>query len=156
MKKLLSIVFALSVLTAGIFAQDAANDLANAAADLALDAGKKTAEFAVDQTKEALDQLPTGTWIDSNWNAHWVLDMGKVILCDSVTGEEIYSFTKENTENWKLTPSKEGLSLSFYCAETERAYKITKPITLSSDLELYVNPDWTDEDYNVTIKFVKK
>ena len=156
MKKLLSIIFALSVLTAGIFAQDIATDFANVAKDAALDGAKFAADKAVDATAQALEQIPDGTWIDSNWNAHWVMDMGKVILKDSVTGEVIYTFTKENTKDFKLTPSKEDITLSFYCAETERAYKIRKPYTLSSDLELFIEPDWTDEDYNVTIKYVKK
>ena len=82
MKKLLSIVFALSVLTAGIFAQDATTEFAEKAADFSLDAAKKTAEFAVDQTKEALKdvEFPTGTWTDSNWNANWVMDVAKVHL----------------------------------------------------------------------------
>ena len=155
MKKLLSIVFALSVLTAGIFAQDATTEFAEKAADFSLDAAKKTAEFAVDQTKEALKdvEFPTGTWTDSNWNADWVMDVAKVHLYDSVSGELIYTFTKDNTENFKFVPSKDGVSLTFTCKETHRSYKITKPLTLDKDLQLFINPDWTDEDYNVTLKF---
>ena len=155
MKKLLSIVFALSVLTAGIFADGALDDFAKKAADATLDAGIETAKFAAEATKDALKdvEFPTGTFTDANWNAEWVLDAAKVHLYDATTGELIYTFTKDNTEGFKFVPSKDGLSLEFYCAETERFYKITKPITLADDLKLFINPDWTDEDYNVTLKF---
>ena len=68
-----------------------------------------------------------------------------IIPTDDTTFEDIIS----------ATPSKEGLVLSFSCAETERAYKFIKPITLSTDLEMEIDPEWTDEDYKVTIKFSK-
>lgn len=99
-------------------------------------------------------EFPTGTWIDENWDAKWVFAKDKVELFDG-KGDLVYTFTKDNTVDFKLTPSKEGLILSFSCAETERAYKFIKPITLSTDLEMEIDPDWTDEDYKVTIKFSK-
>ena len=99
-------------------------------------------------------EFPTGTWIDENWDAKWVFAKDKVELYD-VDGALVYTFTKDTTEDFKLTPSTEGLVLSFTCAETERAYKFIKPISLSTDLEMVINPDWTDEDYKVTIKFSK-
>ena len=99
-------------------------------------------------------EFPTGTWIDENWDAKWVFAKDKVELFDG-KGDLVYTFTKDNTVDFKLTPSKEGLILSFSCAETERAYKFIKPITLSTDLEMEIDPEWTDEDYKVTIKFSK-
>lgn len=99
-------------------------------------------------------EFPTGTWIDENWDAKWVFAKDKVELFDG-KGDLVYTFTKDNTVDFKLTPSKEGLVLSFSCAETERAYKFIKPITLSTDLEMEIDPEWTDEDYKVTIKFSK-
>jgi len=98
--------------------------------------------------------FPTGTWIDENWDAKWVFTKEKVELFD-VNGDLVYTFTLDNTQDFKLAPSQEGLVLSFYCAETERGYKFTKPLTLTTDLEMEINPDWTDEDYKVTIKFKK-
>ena len=68
---------------------------------------------------------------------------------------ELTEHLKANTKDFKLTPSTKGLTLSFYCAETERDYKFTKPITLSTDLDMEINPDWTDENYKVAIKFSK-
>ena len=98
--------------------------------------------------------FPTGTWVDAKWDASWVFSTDKVELFDK-DGELVFIFTQNNTKDFKLTPSKDGLVLSFYCAETERGYKFTKPLTLSTDLEMEINPDWTDEDYKVTIKFKK-
>ena len=99
-------------------------------------------------------EFPTGTWIDENWDAKWVFAKDKVELYD-VNGALVYTFTKDTTKDFKLVPSTEGLVLSFSCPETERAYKFIKPITLSTDLEMVINPDWSDEDYKVTIKFSK-
>ena len=99
-------------------------------------------------------EFPTGTWIDENWDAKWVFAKDKVELFDA-KGDLVYTFTKDNTVDFKLTPSAKGLVLSFSCAETERAYKFTKPVSLSTDLEMEIDPEWTDEDYKVTIKFSK-
>ena len=99
-------------------------------------------------------EFPTGTWIDENWDAKWVFTGDKVELYD-VDNALVYTFTYDNTEDFKLTPTAEGLVLSFSCAETNRAYKFIKPITLSADLEMIIDPDWTDKDYEVTIKFSK-
>ena len=99
-------------------------------------------------------EFPTGTWIDENWDAKWVFAKDKVDLFDG-KGDLVYTFTKDNTVDFKLTPSKEGLILSFSCAETQRSYKFIKPVTLSTDLEMEIDPEWTDEDYKVTIKFSK-
>ena len=95
-----------------------------------------------------------GTWQDSKWNANWTFSAdGKIILTDSVTGEEYFTFTDSNVTNYKLDASTSGVSISFYCKETGRAYKFTKPITLNADLDMKINPDWTDTDYDTSIKF---
>lgn len=100
----------------------------------------------------AADEFPTGTWIDENWDAKWVFAGDKVELYDE-NDDLVYTFTYDNTTDFKLVPTTEGLVLSFTCAETNRSYKFIKPITLSADLEMVINPDWTDKDYEVTIKF---
>lgn len=97
-----------------------------------------------------------GTWQDSNWNADWTFTGdGKIILADSTTGEEVFTFTDENVQDFKIDAGKTGLSVSFKCSETERSYKFTKPIALNADLNMHIDPDWTDEDYDVKIKFKK-
>ena len=64
-----------------------------------------------------------GTWQDSNWNADWTFTGdGKIILADSTTGEEVFTFTDENVQDFKIDAGKTGLSVSFKCSETERSY----------------------------------
>ena len=71
-----------------------------------------------------------GTWQDPKWDADWTFSAdGHIVLSLSSTGEKIFDFK-----------------------ETERAYKFTKGVSLSTDLDMVINPDWTDEDYNVSIK----
>ena len=57
-----------------------------------------------------------GTWQDSNWNADWTFTGdGKIILADSTTGEEVFTFTDENVQDFKIDAGKTGLSVSFKC-----------------------------------------
>ena len=107
--------------------------------------------FAV--TAVCADDFPTGKWLDENWNGIWEFEVGNSVKLLDTEGNLIYNFTKDKIQNFRIWPTEKGLSLSFYCPETARAYEFIKPITLSADLELVVNPDWTDEDYSTTIKF---
>lgn len=104
----------------------------------------------------AEDSFPTGSWIDSNYNAEWVFGIdGKVELRDSVSGDLIFSFTKDKIKDYKLSATKDGLTMSFTCPKTSRKYKFTKPLTLSTDLIMEIDPDWTDTNYKTNIKFKK-
>lgn len=95
-----------------------------------------------------------GTWQDSNWNANWTFGAdGKITLSDSVSGNTIYTFDDSNVQNFKLDAGTSGVSVSFSCKDTERAYKFTKPLTLNSDLDMHIDPEWTTKDYDVKIKF---
>lgn len=95
-----------------------------------------------------------GTWKDAKWDANWTFTAdGKIVLTKASSGESVYTFTDNNVQNFRLDAGTKGVSVSFKCAETERAYKFTKPLTLSADLDMTVNPDWTDTDYDTTIKF---
>ncbi len=95
-----------------------------------------------------------GTWKDSKWDANWNFNAdGKIILSKASSGEEVFTFTDNNVKNFKLNASASGVSVSFRCDETERSYKFTKPLSLNADLDMTVNPDWTDTDYDTTIKF---
>ncbi len=97
-----------------------------------------------------------GTWQDSKWNANWTFEVdGKITLSDSVSGSTIFTFDDNNVQNFKLNAGKDGVSVSFDCKETERAYKFTKPLTLSSDLDMHIEPDWTSSAYDVKIKYQK-
>lgn len=104
----------------------------------------------------AADKFPTGSWIDSRYNAEWRFGLdGSIELYDASTGECYYKFTKNKISNYKLGASTEGLTLSFTCSETGRSYKFTKPVSVSTDLILEIDPVWTDENYKTNIKFKK-
>ena len=97
-----------------------------------------------------------GTWKDSNWDANWTFSAeGKIVLTKASSGEEVFTFTDANIQNFKLTPSTSGVSISFDCKDTERSYKFTKPLSLDADLDLHIDPQWTDKDYDTSIKFQK-
>lgn len=94
-----------------------------------------------------------GTWKDTNWDAKWTFSAdGKILLTDK-NGDTVYTFTDENVKDYKLNVNTSGVSISFYCKDTQRAYKFTKPITLNADLDMHINPDWTSEDYDVKINW---
>lgn len=105
----------------------------------------------------ALDKgdFPTGSWIDENWNGEWFFSVESIQLKDSVTGELIFAFTDDVISNFKLTPSTKGLELKFSCDQTNRNYTFRKPLTLSTDLELTVEPMGSDVVYTTNIKFKK-
>lgn len=157
MKKLFTVVLVLSIAFSGLFADasetaDAvAKEIAEGVATTTLGVAKEGADIAIEAAQEV--EFPTGTWVDENWNAEWVMDVAKVHIYDATNGELVYTFTKQNTENFKFVPTSKGISLSFTCAETNRSYKITKDLNLSSDLILEIDPNWTDTDYKVNLKF---
>ena len=94
-----------------------------------------------------------GTWQDPKWDADWTFSAdGHIVLTLTSTGEKIYDFNENTIQNFKVDAGAKGVTISFYCKETERAYKFTKGVSLSTDLDMVINPDWTDEDYNVSIK----
>lgn len=97
-----------------------------------------------------------GTWQDSKWDANWTFSAdGKIVLSKASSGETVYTFTDSNVKDFKLDANTSGVSISFKCDETERSYKFTKGLTLSTDLTMTVDPDWNAEDYTTTIKFQK-
>ncbi|MBQ5491475.1 MAG: hypothetical protein IIT68_05410 [Treponema sp.] len=99
-----------------------------------------------------------GTWKDANWDANWTFSTatngeGQIVLTLASTGETIYTFNDSNTANFETKATTDGVTLSFYCKDTQRAYKFTKPLSLSTDLKMSIDPDWTAQDYNVTITY---
>ncbi len=97
-----------------------------------------------------------GTWKDEKWDANWTFNAsGTITLSIASTGETVYTFSDSNISNFKANASVSGVSLSFSCADTNRSYKFTKPASLSTDLEMHIDPNWTDTDYDTKIKFQK-
>jgi len=126
MKKLLAVFFVAAVMSVGLFAQ---------------------------VTKDI--ELPTGSFIDKQYNAEWVIGVDLVELKDATTGELIYSFTKDKRENEQIGVTDEGAVWSFYCKDTYRRYYLIKPYTLAlqKHIQLEIDPDWTPENYKVQLDF---
>ncbi|MCQ2586584.1 MAG: hypothetical protein MJ174_00615 [Treponema sp.] len=98
--------------------------------------------------------FPTGTWVDSKYNAEWVIKAdGNITLKDAKTHNTIWVFKKDKVQNYNISVGLDGAKITFYCPATSRAYEFKKDLSLSADLVLTINPDWTDEDYQTSIKF---
>lgn len=97
-----------------------------------------------------------GTWQDAKWDADWTFNAdGKIILSKTSTGEVLYTFTDDTVQNFKLSTTTNGAVISFTCKDTYRSYTFTKPVTLSTDLDMVVNPDWSADDYSTKITLKK-
>ena len=97
-----------------------------------------------------------GTWQDTKYNANWTFGAdGKIVLTDSNTGAEYFTFTDSNVQNFKISAGTSGATITFDCSETHRSYKFNKPLSLNADLNMTINPDWTESDYETKIKFQK-
>lgn len=135
MKKILMAALAALALSAASFAQEA--DLTDASRQIKLP-----------------EEFNLGRWYDQKWDAYWEIKSDNIILYKGT--EEVISFSGK-IKNWKVTAGKGGLVISFDCDETARSYKITKPITLSTDLDLEVERHDVDEgseykEWKATIK----
>lgn len=97
-----------------------------------------------------------GTWQDKKWDADWTFSAdGKIVLTKTSTGEEVYTFKEGTIQNFKVNAGTSGVTISFDCKETERSYSFRKGLTLDADLDMEINPEWTDEDYVTVIKLKK-
>lgn len=125
MKKFFVVLLLISVCLAGVFAQDF--------------------------------ELPEGqwSWIDEKWDAEWVFDFDEevVILKDAKKGDVIFTFTEDNITDfdYDILDDGDNLTIWCYCPATYRAYKFTSKYDLN--LEMIIDPDWTDDIYKTVIKF---
>lgn len=102
--------------------------------------------FAVD-----FEDFPRGTWTDAKQDAEWSVFDESIQLVDAVTGSIVFIFTENNVSDLQLIESTAGLTLSFSCAKTERAYSFTKAMSTDTSLIMEINPDWTKENYKITM-----
>lgn len=94
-----------------------------------------------------------GTWTDKTWDAEWTFSAdGHIILTLASTGEVVYDFNDSTIQNFKVSAGTKGVTITFDCKDTERSYSFTKGVSLSTDLDMVINPDWTSEDYSVALK----
>lgn len=138
MKKILITILFVTICATTSFAQGLISD---------------TLEQADQEIAKAGEQFPKGTWIDHNWDAAWEFGVNNtIILKDANTGKVIYNFTKNTRSNFKVNITDKGLEISFYCADTKRAYKFTKPLTLSTNITLEIDADFLNNHYKVDMK----
>lgn len=102
-----------------------------------------------------LGDFPKGTWTDTKWNADWEFGIDTIQLKDSTTGKLIFAFTDDKISNFKISPSTDGLTISFSCTATNRSYTFTKPMTLDTSIVMEIDPTWTNQNYKVTMPFKK-
>ena len=94
-----------------------------------------------------------GTWTDKTWDAEWTFSAdGHIILTLASTGEVVYDFNDSTIQNFKVKADTKGVTITFDCKDTERSYSFTKGVSLSTDIDMLINPDWTDTDYSVALK----
>ena len=94
-----------------------------------------------------------GTWTDKTWDAEWTFSAdGHIILTLASTGEVVYDFNDSTIQNFKVSAGTKGVTITFDCKDTERSYSFTKGVSLSTDLDMVINPDWSSEDYSVALK----
>jgi len=105
----------------------------------------------IDLTKPASEiRFPSdwtiGTWCDAKWDAYWEIGNNDIKL---YKGEDLVVDFADKIENYTVKMGTDGLTIAFDCAATHRSYKITKPISLSNDLQLVVDRhDVPDSDPN--------
>lgn len=87
-----------------------------------------------------------GKWYDAKWDAYWEFSADNIKL---YKGDQLICSFKDKIENWKMQAGMQGVEFSFDCKATHRTYKVTKPISANTDLELYVvRDDVPDSDKN--------
>ncbi len=96
-----------------------------------------------------------GSWIDERYDAKWTFSANQIDLYIASTGQHVYTFTDDNIEGFKVNMQTTGASISFRCPGARRYYTFTKPVELTTDLDVNINPDWTDLDYRTRFKYVE-
>ena len=89
----------------------------------------------VSKTIKFPEDFNLGKWYDSKWDAYWELESDNISLYKG--DAKIVSFAGK-IKNWNMTVSTRGLEITFDCDATSRSYKLTKPLAVSSDLDLEV------------------
>jgi hypothetical protein len=74
-------------------------------------------------------KLPTGSWVDENYNAVWTFSADNIVL-SYTTGEVVFNF-KDKMENFQINQGASGLEVSFKSEETGRSYKFVKSLNVT-------------------------
>ncbi|MCF0241975.1 MAG: hypothetical protein HUK25_05015 [Treponema sp.] len=82
------------------------------------------------------DDWVLGSWYDAKWDATWTIGNNDIKI---YKGSELVVSFADKVQNYTVKAGVSGLVISFDCAATNRSYSITKPISLSTDLNLVVD-----------------
>lgn len=82
------------------------------------------------------DDWSLGKWYDAKWDAYWEIGNNDIKL---YKGNDLVISFDGKVSNYTVKVGTKGLTISFDCDETNRSYAITKPISLSTDLNLVVD-----------------
>ena len=75
---------------------------------------------------------------------------------DYTTGESIHLFTKGKMSDESDELTDDTRVWSFYCAETNRKYRLTGYNSkMKKNVLLQIDPDWTEENYSVELEKLK-
>jgi hypothetical protein len=96
-----------------------------------------------------LGDFPVGQWLDPNFDAVWDFSTGNIRILD-LDGKVIWDFNAKGVEDFAVSVSTTGPSISFTCPAAEKTYRITKPLT---DMDLVLEIDRAGKDtYKIKMK----
>ena len=82
------------------------------------------------------ENYPVGKWLDANYNAIWSFSSGNIILY-TTEGELVFDF-KDKMKGFDLSGNTKGVTISFSCEETDRAYEFVKGV-VNKDMTLIID-----------------
>jgi hypothetical protein len=95
-----------------------------------------------------LGKFPVGEWLDTNYDAYWVIESDNIILKQN--GVVVYEF-KDMISDLKLDATMTGdAELSFRCDDTGRSYTFSNKIG-STDIKMMIKKD-SGINYDVMMK----
>ena len=110
-------------------------------------------EKPAEPPKEDPAKFLNGEWLDPNWNAKWIISGSAAQIKDYTTGESIHLFTKGKMSDESDELTDDTRVWSFYCAETNRKYRLTGYNSkMKKNVLLQIDPDWTEENYSVELE----
>lgn len=84
-----------------------------------------------------LGDFPLGSWTDGNYQAVWEFSTGNIRIL-SPDGTVYYDFSEAGVQDFKVGVDGDGPFITFSCAASGKAYKLTKPV-LKSEMLLQID-----------------
>ncbi len=100
-----------------------------------------------------LGKFPNGTWIDNNFDAVWELSVDNIRILDTAGGV-YYDFSEATVPDFDVSADLKGVTITFSCDETGKAYKLYKPTSTGTSITLEIDPP-SGVHYKVEMPFRK-